>query len=44
MGNFFSNTIGRKLIMSVTGLFLILFLLFHASMNLVVVFSPEAYD
>lgn len=44
MSNFFSNTISRKLIMSVTGLFLVLFLLFHASMNLVVVFSPEAYN
>ncbi len=44
MSNFFSNTIGRKLIMSITGLFLILFLLFHATMNLVVIFSPEAYN
>lgn len=44
MSNFFSNTIGRKLIMSVTGAFLILFMLFHASMNVVVIFSPEAYN
>lgn len=44
MSNFFSNTIGRKLVMSITGAFLLLFLLFHASMNIVAVFSPEAYD
>lgn len=30
--------------MSVTGVFLILFLLFHASMNVVAIFSTEAYD
>jgi succinate dehydrogenase / fumarate reductase cytochrome b subunit len=30
--------------MSISGLFLILFLLFHMSMNLVAVFSAEAYD
>jgi succinate dehydrogenase / fumarate reductase cytochrome b subunit len=30
--------------MSVSGVFLILFLLFHATMNLVLVFSAEAYD
>ncbi|MDP4269278.1 MAG: succinate dehydrogenase cytochrome b subunit [Bacteroidota bacterium] len=39
-----NSSIGRKLIMSVSGLFLILFLLFHMSMNLVAVFSTEAYD
>lgn len=38
------SSIGRKLIMSVSGLFLILFLLFHMSMNIVAVFSTEAYD
>jgi succinate dehydrogenase / fumarate reductase cytochrome b subunit len=30
--------------MSISGIFLILFLLFHMSMNLVLVFSAEAYD
>ena len=44
MSNFFTNNIGRKVIMSVTGLFLVLFLVFHASMNLVVLISPEAYN
>ncbi|MDR0547536.1 MAG: succinate dehydrogenase/fumarate reductase cytochrome b subunit, partial [Dysgonamonadaceae bacterium] len=40
----FNSSIGRKLVMSISGVFLILFLLFHASMNLVLVFSAEAYD
>ena len=44
MGNLFTSTIGRKLIMSISGLFLILFLLFHMSMNLAAVFSTEAYN
>ena len=44
MGNLFTSTIGRKLIMSVSGLFLILFLLFHLSMNIAAVFSVEAYN
>lgn len=44
MSNLFTSSIGRKLIMSISGLFLILFLLFHMSMNLVAIFSTEAYD
>ena len=44
MGNLFTSNIGRKLIMSVSGLFLILFLLFHMSMNIAAVFSVEAYN
>lgn len=44
MANLFSSSIGKKLIMSVTGLFLILFLTFHMCMNLVAVFSGEAYN
>lgn len=44
MGNLFSSSIGKKLVMSLSGIFLILFLLFHAVMNLVAVFSAEAYD
>jgi len=39
-----NSSIGRKLIMSISGVFLILFLLFHMSMNLTLVFSTEAYD
>jgi succinate dehydrogenase / fumarate reductase cytochrome b subunit len=38
------SSIGRKLIMSISGLFLILFLLFHMSMNVVAIFSAEAYN
>ena len=30
--------------MSITGCFLVLFILFHMSMNLAMLFSPEAYD
>jgi succinate dehydrogenase / fumarate reductase cytochrome b subunit len=38
------SSIGRKLIMSITGVFLVLFLLFHSCMNIVVIISPEAYN
>lgn len=38
------SSIGRKLVMSISGLGLVLFLLFHGSMNLVLVFSEEAYN
>ena len=38
------SSIGKKLIMSITGVFLILFLTFHMLMNLVAVISPEAYN
>ena len=38
------SSIGRKVVMSVTGLFLILFVTFHALMNVVAVFSPSGYD
>ena len=39
-----NSSIGRKVVMSVTGLALILFLTFHMAMNLVAIFSAEAYD
>ena len=39
-----NSSIGKKLIMSVSGLFLILFLLFHLSMNVAAVFSGSAYN
>lgn len=38
------SSIGRKVVMSLSGLFLIIFLLFHASMNMVAVFSKSGYD
>ncbi len=39
-----NSSIGRKVVMSVTGIALILFLTFHMSMNLVAIFSGEAYN
>ena len=44
MSGLFNSSIGRKLVMSISGLFLVLFLLFHMSMNMVVVCSSEAYN
>lgn len=38
------SSIGRKLVMSISGLALILFLTFHMSMNLVALFSADAYN
>jgi succinate dehydrogenase / fumarate reductase cytochrome b subunit len=38
------SSIGRKFVMSISGLALVLFLLFHGCMNLAVVFSEEAYN
>ena len=39
-----NSSIGRKVVMSVTGIALVLFLTFHMAMNLVAVFSGEAYN
>ena len=39
-----NSSIGRKVVMSVSGLALILFLTFHSSMNLVALFSAEGYN
>ncbi|MBQ3631973.1 MAG: succinate dehydrogenase/fumarate reductase cytochrome b subunit [Prevotella sp.] len=38
------SSIGRKVVMSVTGIALILFLTFHGCMNIVALFSGEAYN
>lgn len=38
------SSIGRKLVMSITGLALVFFLLFHGCMNVVLVFSEEKYN
>ena len=40
----FNSSVGKKVIMSVSGIALVLFLLFHMSMNLVAIFSAEAYN
>lgn len=42
MANIFKSSIGKKLIMSISGLFLILFLTFHMVMNLTYVFDPDS--
>ena len=39
-----NSSIGRKVVMSVTGVALILFLTFHMSMNIAALFSGEAYN
>ena len=39
-----NSSVGRKVVMSVTGLALILFLTFHLAMNLVALFSYEGYN
>ena len=39
-----NSSIGRKVVMSVTGIALILFLTFHGCMNVVALFSGKAYD
>jgi len=39
-----NSSVGRKVVMSVTGLFLVLFVTFHALMNAVAVISFDAYD
>ena len=38
------SSVGRKVVMSVSGAALILFLLFHMAMNLVAVISTEGYN
>ena len=39
-----NSSIGRKVVMSVTGIALVLFLTFHMAMNLVAIFSAEGYN
>ena len=40
----FNSSVGKKVIMSISGIALVLFLLFHMSMNLVAIFSAEGYN
>lgn len=45
MSSFLCNSsVGKKLVMSVSGCALVLFVLFHMSMNLTALFSPAAYN
>ena len=39
-----NSSIGRKVVMSVTGIALVLFLTFHMAMNLVALISAEGYN
>ena len=39
-----NSSVGRKVVMSVTGIALILFLTFHMAMNLVAVISADGYN
>lgn len=40
----FNSSVGRKFVMGITGAALALFLLFHATMNIVVIVSPSGYN
>lgn len=40
----FNSSVGRKFVMGITGAALVLFLLFHATMNVVVIVSPSGYN
>ena len=39
-----NSSVGKKLVMSISGCALVLFILFHMSMNMAALFSPEAYN
>lgn len=38
------SSIGRKLIMSISGVFLVLFLIFHSTVNFLILISPDAFN
>jgi len=44
MGNVLTSSIGKKLIMSITGLFLVVFLIVHLIANSAYLFGPEAFN
>jgi len=44
MANIFASSIGKKLVMSLSGLFLMLFLIMHAGINLLILTGREAYN
>ena len=41
MSKFFTATIGRKFIMSISGLFLVLFIAVHLTVNLLLIFDDS---
>jgi len=44
MSGFVSSSIGKKLFMSITGLFLVMFLLVHLTANLALLLGPDAFN
>ncbi len=44
MAGFFSSSIGKKFIMSLSGLFLITFLAVHLTVNMTMLWGPETYN
>ena len=44
MSGFMSSSIGKKLFMSITGLFLVMFLLVHLTANLALLLGPDAFN
>jgi succinate dehydrogenase / fumarate reductase, cytochrome b subunit len=40
-GSFLSASIGRKFLMSITGLFLVMFIIVHLSINLLLIFDDS---
>jgi len=44
MSNFFTSSVGKKFIMSVTGIFLILFLIVHLTVNSLLLVGPDAFN
>lgn len=39
-----NSSLGKKLVMSISGCFLVLFILFHMAMNITAIISPEGYN
>lgn len=44
MGNLLTSSIGKKLVMSISGLFLLIFLFVHLTVNATSLFGPEAFE
>ncbi len=44
MAGFFGSSVGRKIVMSLSGLFLVIFVGLHLSINLTMLFSAKAYN
>ncbi len=44
MSNFFTSSVGKKFIMSVSGIFLMLFLIVHLTVNSLLMVGPDAFN